>query len=76
MSHVVPLELLASGESGRVCLLEGVHEQVLRLEEMGLRMGVEVRMLRTGPPCLLAIDGQRITFRGGEAIAVFVEVAG
>jgi Fe2+ transport system protein FeoA len=76
MPHVVPLELLASGETGRVCQLDGQHEHVLRLEEMGLRTGAEVRMLRTGPPCLLAIGSQRITFRGEEAVTVLVEVGG
>ena len=76
MPRVVPLEFLSSGETGRVCSLDGVHEHVVRLEEMGLRAGVEVRMLRTGPPCLLAIDNQRITFRGEDAITVLVEVAG
>ena len=76
MPRVVPLESLSSGETGRVCSLDGDHEHVVRLEEMGLRAGVEVRMLRTGTPCLLAIDNQRITFRGEDAITVLVEVAG
>jgi Fe2+ transport system protein FeoA len=76
MPHVIPLEFLASGETGRVCSLDGDHAHVIRLEEMGLRAGVEVRMLRTGPPCLLAIDNQRITFRGEDAVTVLVEVTG
>jgi Fe2+ transport system protein FeoA len=76
MPRVVPLEFLSSGETARVCSLDGAHEHVVRLEEMGLRAGVEVRMLRAGPPCLLAIDNQRITFRGEDAVTVLVEVAG
>ena len=74
MPHIVPLELLTSGESGRVSQLDGDHEQVARLEEMGLRAGVEVRMLRPGVPCLLAIGDQRMTFRGADAVSILVEV--
>jgi ferrous iron transport protein A len=76
MPHLVPLELLAAGETGRVCQLEGAHDHVVRLEEMGLRTGVEVRMLRPGLPCLVAIDNQRITFRGEDVVSILVEVAG
>lgn len=75
MSHVVPLELLRSGEHGRVCEVDGRPDFVHRLEEMGLRPGVTVRMLRPGSPCILDLNHQRLTFRAEQSANVFVEVS-
>lgn len=75
MSQVVPLELLKSGEHGRVCDVDGRPEFVHRLEEMGLRPGVTVRMLRPGSPCILDLNHQRLSFRAEQAASVLVELA-
>ena len=72
--QIVPLELLRSGEEGRVMQVEGEHGLVNRLAEMGLREGIHIRMVRPGSPCIVALDNQRLSFRTDEAALVFVEV--
>jgi Fe2+ transport system protein FeoA len=73
VTGVVPLEFLAPGERGRILSVEGNLQAITRLREMGLREGVEVRKIRTGPPCIIAIDEQRLSFRGEDAALVLVE---
>ena len=70
---MIPLDLLQSGEVGRVVAIEGEASLANRLEEMGLREGVLVRMVRPGSPCIVAVDDHRLSFRGENAAAVLVE---
>lgn len=72
--QIVPLELLRSGEEGRVMQVEGEHGLVNRLAEMGLREGTHIRMVRPGSPCIVALGNQRLSFRTDEAALIFVEV--
>jgi ferrous iron transport protein A len=65
--QVVPLEMLRSGEQGRIEALDGPEDLVHRLAEMGLRVGVTIRMVRAGSPCILALDHHRLSFRHDEA---------
>ena len=76
MRQVLPLEFLRPGEEGRVCEIDGDCRLVMRLEEMGLRRGVAVRMVRPGSPCIVAFDNHRLSFRTGECALVMVEVNG
>jgi ferrous iron transport protein A len=72
--QLVPLELMATGESGIVRDVEGTPEVVVRLREMGLREGAEIRMIKTGSPCLLAVNDQRFLFRIDKTATVWVEL--
>lgn len=74
MQNVVPLQFLRTGETGRVYEIEGELGLVTRLNEMGVREGAHVRMVRSGEPCIIALDDHRLTFRGGEAASVLVDV--
>lgn len=60
---LLPLEMLHANEVGQVVELLGNEAQVHRLAEIGLRIGAQVRMVRPGSPCLLAIDGKRLSVR-------------
>jgi ferrous iron transport protein A len=71
---IVPLELLQAGQQGRICELDGSPTLVHRLEEMGLREGARVQMVRPGSPCILALDHQRYSLRLDEAATVLVEI--
>lgn len=75
MTQVLPIELLHSGERGRICDVEGSPDLVHRLEEMGLHQGVTVQMVRSGSPCILAVNHHRLSFRGSDLANVLVEVA-
>jgi ferrous iron transport protein A len=75
MSEIVPMSLLNRGESGCVHDIAGESQLVRRLDEMGLRTGVTVRMVQPGKPCIVALDHQRLSFRGEDEALVLVEVA-
>jgi len=71
---MIPLHLLASGEIGCICDVSGESSLVVRLEEMGLREGVKVRMVQPGQPCIIAFEGHRLSFRGENDVTVLVTV--
>lgn len=60
---MIPLSFLPIDSCGQILELSGNAGFCKRLEEMGVRPGVEVRMLRHGSPCILAIQGRRISLR-------------
>jgi ferrous iron transport protein A len=72
---VVPLDLLCPGEIGCVVDIDGDQDLVHRLAEMGVRPGVELQMVRSGSPCIIALENRRVSFRGERAAAILVEVA-
>jgi ferrous iron transport protein A len=74
VTHIVPLESLNAGEVGQVCDVLGSQEIVTRLREMGLGEGSQLRMIRPGRPCLVAIGNQRLSFRFEEELVILVEV--
>jgi len=73
--QILPMQLLNPGETGCITDVAGDTQLVRRLGEMGLRTGVEVRMVQPGSPCIVAFDHQRLTFRGDDDAVVLVEVA-
>ncbi len=72
--QLVPLEMMATGEQGCVRDVDGSPEFVIRLQEMGLQTGAKVRMVKTGSPCILAVNEQRFSLRFDERATVMVEV--
>ncbi len=69
---VLPLELLRANEVASIVELIGDESQIHRLAEMGLRIGASIRMINPGAPCLLAIDGKRLSLRLNENLDVLV----
>jgi ferrous iron transport protein A len=72
--QVLPMQLLNPGETGCITDVDGEAHLVRRLGELGLRAGVEVRMVRPGRPCIVAFDHHRLSFRGDDEAVVLVEV--
>lgn len=72
--QLIPLEMLRSGEQGYIADIDGQHAQVARLEELGLRQGARIRMIRPGSPCILDVENHRMTFRGEECAAILIDV--
>jgi ferrous iron transport protein A len=68
----LPLEMLRSGEWGEVETVTGEPGWVGRLAELGIRSGSQVQMVQAGSPCLLNVDGCRLSLRGECACQVFV----
>jgi Fe2+ transport system protein FeoA len=71
---VLPLAMLAQGEKGVVTDVVGQPEVVVRLEELGLRVGQAVEVVQAGSPCIVRVSGHKLCFREGEACGVLVRV--
>lgn len=69
---LLPLDMLRAEESARLVEMDGDENQVRRLSEMGLRIGATIQMLRPGSPCLLALDGKRLSLRLGVDVELLV----
>lgn len=76
MTQLLPLEFLQAGERGSIHDLDGAPEFVHRLEEMGLRRGAKVEMVRPGSPCILAVDQHRLSFRPEPSTTILIEISG
>lgn len=72
MHEILPLELLMPGEAGKLAEICGDSRLIHRLEEMGFRPGISIRMVQPGNPCIIAVDDRRISFRGEDAAMIFV----
>ncbi len=70
--QAVPLEQMRVGQTGRIVQLGGEAKLVHRLEEMGLRIGAQLRVLRAGSPCIVHVAGQRLSLRGSDELAIWV----
>lgn len=71
---LLPIDLLKSDEEAHIVELCGDAPLVHRLAEMGLRVGATIRMIRPGAPCMLALDGKRLSLRLSEKLEVLVAV--
>jgi ferrous iron transport protein A len=72
LDTLLPLELLRPGEWADVADVSGEPNWVCRLAELGLRSGSRLRLLRAGWPCLLQINGSRLSLRGDAAARILV----
>jgi Fe2+ transport system protein FeoA len=69
---LMPLELLGPGEWAEVHSVTGEPGIVGRLAELGIRCGTQVQVVQPGSPCLLNVDGCRLSLRGECSCQVFV----
>ena len=69
---MLPLDMLQTGEWADIADLHGEPGWVVRMAELGLRIGVRLRMLQAGSPCLLQVGETRLTLRGNCAVQIFV----
>jgi Fe2+ transport system protein FeoA len=69
---LLPLAALRAGQTACIDQVIGRPDQVHRLEELGLRRGVEIEMVSTGSPCIIRLAGHKLCFRGDDATHVLV----
>ena len=69
---LVPLEGLRAGERGHIADLAGPPVAVNRLQEMGLRIGQSLTMVRPGPPHLVQLGELRLCLRPESDVIVLV----
>jgi ferrous iron transport protein A len=81
MQELIPLSTLCPGQSAEIRQVVGQLDQVRRLEELGLRHGVQLEMVRHGTPCIIRIGGQsqhgsfgssKLCFRQSDLLQVMV----
>jgi ferrous iron transport protein A len=72
MRELVPLSVLRSGQIAEIGQLVGAPEQVRRLEELGLRTGARLEMIRGGSPCIIRVDGSTLCFRDDDSLRILV----
>jgi ferrous iron transport protein A len=69
---MIPICFLRAGQVADIHELVGPAEHVRRLEELGLRRGARLELLRGGSPCILRIEGTTFCFREDEFVRVLV----
>jgi Fe2+ transport system protein FeoA len=69
---LLPLELLHTGEWGEIAEINGEPGWIGRMAELGIRAGNRIRVLQAGSPCLLQIDGCRLSLRGDQTTQILV----
>lgn len=72
MNDLIPLSLLAPGQSALVDRIIGRPDEVHRLEELGLRGGTAIEMVQCGSPCIIRLAGHKLCFRADELLSVLV----
>ena len=73
MHDVVPLQILTNGQKARVAQLVGCPEQVHRLEELGLRGGADIEMVKGGSTCIIRLSGNKLCLRETESMGILVQ---
>ena len=71
---LIPLHHLPPGQSARIDQLLGNADQVHRLEELGLRRGSTVEMVRAGSPCIVRLAESKLCFRQCDVFQVLVRL--
>jgi Fe2+ transport system protein FeoA len=72
---LLPLDCLQSGEWAEVAEVTGEPKWVGRLAELGIRTGTLVKVLQPGSPCLLEVDGCRLSLRLDYDLQILVRPA-
>lgn len=74
VSEIVPVEFMGENQSGRIVEIIGPADWQHRLEELGLRTGKQVRLIKGGEPCILGIQGHRLSLRCEPGTMILVEL--
>jgi Fe2+ transport system protein FeoA len=71
-SELLTLDRLPMGRSAWIDHFVGCSEHVRRLQEMGLRQGMLVTVVRHGRPCIVRAGANRLCFRCSDLLGVLV----
>lgn len=74
MLDLIPLIHMSTGTSAEIGQLVGHPHDVHRLEELGMRSGAKIEMLRGGSPCIIRLAESKFCFRPSEAMGVLVRI--
>jgi ferrous iron transport protein A len=68
----IPLSALRPGDIAEIHEIVGPTEHVRRLEELGLRRGSVLEMVRGGSPCIIRVGSNKLCIRHDELLRVMV----
>jgi ferrous iron transport protein A len=68
----IPISALRPGEIAEIHEIVGPIEHIRRLEELGLRSGSVLEMVRSGSPCIIRVGGSKLCIRHDELLRVMV----
>jgi ferrous iron transport protein A len=72
MREFTPLSALRPGQVAEIGEVVGPLAHIRRLQELGLRAGALLQMIRCGSPCILRVDGSTLCFRDDDSLRVVV----
>jgi ferrous iron transport protein A len=72
MCEFVPITLLAAGQVAEVSQLVGPPERIRRFEELGLRVGTHIEIVRAGSPCIIRVGESRLCVREDAEVRILV----
>jgi ferrous iron transport protein A len=72
----IPLRQLEAGQSAHISAIVGHPDHVHRLEEFGLRGGMQIEMFRPGNPCILRMAGNKFCLRADDLLDIQVTPLG
>jgi Fe2+ transport system protein FeoA len=73
VDELIPLGDLAAGQAARIHRILGHADYVHRLEEFGLRRGIQIQMFRRGNPCIIRLAGNKVCLRADAKLHVLVQ---
>jgi Fe2+ transport system protein FeoA len=73
VDELIPLSDLAAGQAAYIHQILGHVDHVHRLEEFGLRHGVQIQMFRPGNPCIVRLAGNKVCLRADALLNVLVQ---
>jgi ferrous iron transport protein A len=71
--EAIPISQFRPGEVAEIAQVVGSTDQVRRLEELGLRSGARLEIVRGGSPCIVRLGGTTLCFRHDDLLRVFVK---
>jgi ferrous iron transport protein A len=72
MREFLPLTLLAAGQIAEISELVGPPERIRRFQELGLRVGARIEIVRAGSPCIVRVGESRLCVREDAQVRILV----
>jgi Fe2+ transport system protein FeoA len=60
------MQMLPVGQTAQIRQILGLPDAVHRFEELGLRGGAQVEMVRSGDPCIVRLATRQVCFRADD----------
>jgi len=73
MRDFISLSALRPGDVAQIGDVVGPVAHIRRLQELGLRVGGFLQMVRCGSPCILRVDGSTLCFRDDDSLRLMVQ---